>query len=361
MVAKTKIASRSRGRLRGKTIRSEKFLQSLRDAKQVLLLTHNNPDPDGLAGMKGLELLLKKKLNLSPVLAYGGIVGRAETRALIELLGMELVPVSKIDFGQFDAVVLSDTQPETGNNSLPPDVVPRAVIDHHRSGGNLKGVCYRDVRRSAASLCSIVTEYLSEQGIKPSAKLAAGLFYGIKTDLVSRESAFNLADNQHLLELYALADKKLLAQIESARLPRAHFESFLLALKNTFVYDDVVVCNLDEMPSPDLAAEIADFLLRFEQINWVMVSGLYGNEVILALRTSLSDADASKLLPSLLPRGTAGGHSTKAGGQIPLENPNLTNVQQLQNDIKKNLLRRLEKYKERGMRLVPKKRIVGKI
>jgi len=333
------------------------------DTRRVLLLTHNNPDPDGIAGIACLELLLREKLGISPVLGYGGIVGRAENKSMIDLLGIQMTPVSGVNFADFDAVVLADTQPNAGNNSLPIDITPKAVIDHHRSRrGSLKGVTFRDIRSSMASLCSIVAEYLAEQGIKPSAKLAAALFYGIKTDLVSRESEFGLADDKQLLELYTAADKKLLAQIESAKLPRGHFESFLLALKDTFVYDDVVVCNLGEMTSPDLAGEIADFLQRFENMNWVLVTGPYRDELIVALRTSVPEAKAGRLLQGLIPaQGSAGGHNTKAGGQIPLASPNPTTVQQLQNEIRKKLLRQLRRYKERGMRLVPKKRILGKI
>lgn len=359
----TSEAAKSKPKRRGgKEKRSDKFLQALKGSKRVLLLTHNNPDPDGIAGIACLHLLLREKLGVSSVLAYGGIVGRAENKSMIDLLGMRMVPASEINFADFDAVILADTQPNAGNNSLPADVIPIAVIDHHGSRRSLKGVCFRDVRSSMASLCSIVTEYLVEQGIKPSAKLAAALFYGIKTDLVSRESEFGLADNKQLLELYAAADKKLLAQIESAKLPREHFESFLLALKNTFVYDDVVVCNLEEMTSPDLAGEIADFLQRFENMNWVLVTGPCKNELIVALRSSLPEAKAGKFLQRLIPaQGSAGGHNTKAGGQIPLASPNPTSVQQLQNEIRKKLLRQLRRYKERGMRLVPKKRIVGKM
>jgi len=73
------------GKRRAGAKRSDRFLVALKGARRVLLLTHNNPDPDGIAAIASLELLLREKLGISSVLSYGGIVGRAENKSMIDL------------------------------------------------------------------------------------------------------------------------------------------------------------------------------------------------------------------------------------------------------------------------------------
>jgi nanoRNase/pAp phosphatase (c-di-AMP/oligoRNAs hydrolase) len=76
--------------------------------------------------------LLLGQLGDTPVtVARGGVIGRAENRAMVSVLGLEHVPVSEIDFGQYETIALVDTQPETGNNSLPPGHRVDIVVDHH--------------------------------------------------------------------------------------------------------------------------------------------------------------------------------------------------------------------------------------
>src|SRR6185503_13720178 len=109
----------------------ERALAGLAGRRSLLIYTHDNPDPDALAAALGLQRLAEHELNIDTTLTYGGIVGRAQNRAMVENLKMPLTPVERIDLGQFDAIALVDSQPETGNNSLPPGHRIDVVIDHH--------------------------------------------------------------------------------------------------------------------------------------------------------------------------------------------------------------------------------------
>lgn len=53
------------------------------NGKKVLILTHNNPDPDALATGWALKFLLEKKFKVSSELVYGGIITRAENQAMV--------------------------------------------------------------------------------------------------------------------------------------------------------------------------------------------------------------------------------------------------------------------------------------
>src|SRR6476620_2049496 len=102
------------------TGRIERLLGALRDKRSLLILTHDNPDPDSIASALGLQLLLNEELpKLKVDIAYGGYIGRAENRAMIRLLKIDLLHASRIDWSDYDATGLVDTQPGSKNHSLP--------------------------------------------------------------------------------------------------------------------------------------------------------------------------------------------------------------------------------------------------
>ncbi len=79
---------------------------------RTLVLTHDNPDPDSLAAALGLRRLLEHE-GMPAQMAVGGIIGRAENRAMVRELKIELVPIERLDFHNYATVALVDTQPRT--------------------------------------------------------------------------------------------------------------------------------------------------------------------------------------------------------------------------------------------------------
>ena len=49
----------------------------------------------------------------------------------------------------------------------------------------------------------------------------------------------------------------MLARIRNARLPQHHFECILHALQSSFIYDRLIISWVNELPQPELAAEVA--------------------------------------------------------------------------------------------------------
>ena len=106
-------------------------LAGLRGRQSLLIYMHDNPDPDALAAAFGLKRVVENALPIKATLALGGIVGRAENRAMVETLRIPLVAAEALDPSASDAVAIVDSQPETGNNSLPPGRPIDIVVDHH--------------------------------------------------------------------------------------------------------------------------------------------------------------------------------------------------------------------------------------
>src|SRR6478752_6806396 len=119
------------------TRRSDRFLAGLADYKQVAFVSHVHPDPDSLGSMMGLAHLVESCLGKPTRLTRDGPIGRAENKAMVELLGIELWPVEDLDWAEDEAVVMVDSQPNTGRHSLGRDCPLYAVVDHHATPGQL--------------------------------------------------------------------------------------------------------------------------------------------------------------------------------------------------------------------------------
>ena len=85
------------------------------------------------------------------------------------------------------------------------------------------------------------------------------------------------------------------------------------------MYDGLVFAYVGVLAYPDLAAELADVLLRMEKARWVICIGVYQEALILSVRTRSREDAAEKLVQAIVAgEGSAGGHGTMAGGQTPL-------------------------------------------
>src|SRR4051794_2074391 len=76
--------------------RSDRFLAGLESAARVTFVTHIHPDPDSLGSMMGLAHLVETKTGLPTRLTRDGLISRAENRAMVELLDVDLIPVEEI-------------------------------------------------------------------------------------------------------------------------------------------------------------------------------------------------------------------------------------------------------------------------
>src|SRR5262245_9225713 len=112
----------------------------------AVVLMHDNPDPDAMAAAEGLRSLLSLCAGVPVTVARGGIIGRAENRAMVNVLGLSHVPAHQLDFNQYAIVALVDTQPETGNNSLPAGHPVDIIVDHHPKRAASARVPWADIR-----------------------------------------------------------------------------------------------------------------------------------------------------------------------------------------------------------------------
>ncbi len=306
----------------------------VKDEEKVLILMHDNPDPDSIASAVGLQYLLGNLAKKPSLIGYSGIVGRAENRAMLKHLGIKMCSMSRISLQDYPCVALVDTQPLTGNNSLPAGKPPDIVFDHHPYRPASRKVPYREIKPKYNVTASIITEYLIASKLEFDSNLATALFYAIKseTEGLSREVGKVEARLRHYL--YPHVDQKLLSNIENARVSREYFKIIHKALEQCVIHDDVVIANLDKVSNPDIVAEVADLLMRLERIAWGFSFGAYNGDILISARAIDRSNDAGSLIREAVgDLGTAGGHEMMAGAKI--------NVKDKTRKQKKALIRKL--------------------
>ena len=298
--------------------RLELLFRAVAGAGSVLILPHNDPDPDAIASAIALRHLLAERLGIGGHIAYKGIIGRAENKALVRYLGHPLHRLAGSDLRRSVPIALIDTQPGAGNNALPPKSTIAIVLDHHPWRDATATAGFADVRPDIGATSTILTEYLQEAGIEPTPSLATALFYGIKTDTMGLGRGASPNDVAAYFYLQHRIDVEALVEIERAQIPAEYFQKLDTNLHAARVYDGVVISYMGLMRRPDLAAEMADLLLRLQGIRWVICMGMYKDLLILAVRTRSRRGGAERLVQEIVgDRGTAGGHGTMAGGQVP--------------------------------------------
>jgi nanoRNase/pAp phosphatase (c-di-AMP/oligoRNAs hydrolase) len=301
----------------------EKLYASASGAGRLFILPHNDPDPDAIASAVALHYLLAQRLGMESSIVYQGIIGRAENRALVRYLDHPLEPLTKAHSAQQRCLALIDTQPGAGNITLPLGARVVLVIDHHAWRAETATSDFADVRPELGATSTILNQYLQAAGVEPPSPLATALFYGIKTVTMGLSRNSGPDDAAAYAYLQPRIDVEALAKIEHAQVPVDYFRSFGAALRAARMYDGLIFAFMTVLGYPDLAAEMADVLLRLEKAQWVICLGVYQEALILSVRTRSREHTAEELVQAIVAgEGSAGGHGKMAGGQIPLRNRN---------------------------------------
>jgi len=266
-------------------------------------------------------------------------VGRAENRAMLRLLRIEIVPGHKVSYRDCDLLTLVDTQPGSGHTPLPEDRVPEVVIDHHPARRRPADVLYWDVGRPVGATATLVAQFFTRNRVPLPRDVATALMYGIKSDTNDLSESASEDDVGVYQHLFGVGDTAMLAQIENARVPRSYFAIFQRAIENAQVYDFAGVSHLGRIDNPDMVAEMADFLLRCEDLRWTMVTGVYAKTLHLSIRSNAPHAHAGRVSRRAVGvMGTAGGHGRMAGGQVPLADADKKAREEVMQAVTQNFL-----------------------
>lgn len=301
--------------------------------ERLLIVLHNNPDPDAIASAFALGHLVRERYNVPSSLAYGGFIGRAENQAMVTQLKIPLKKINRIRLDSYDRVALVDTQPGAGNNSLPLDVECHIVIDHHYRRRGIKSKL-RIIDPEIGATATMLVEFLYKVDCSIPSDVATALVYAIRSETQDLGRETSSRDIKAYLSVLPKASMRKLAKISHPKLARSYFIILAKALKHAMIFRNLIYAHLGDLMAPEIVAEIADVLLRHKRIGWSMCTGRYRGDLIISLRSSNPKAKAGKIIKRMVPDPKhAGGHDTFAGGKIQLISPSEEDFVQLERKL----------------------------
>lgn len=275
-----------------------------------------NADPDSIASALALKRIFWRKVKKT-LIYHINTIKRADNLALIKLLKIDQQHIRNLNNSEITKWAIVDSQPhhdeQFGKYHF--DI----IIDHHPVGPEMTAQ-FVDIKDDYGASSTIMTEYLRAAKIKPSPKLATALFYGIKTDTDNFASPSLPNDIKEFRYLYQFANINLIKKIESSEMTKKTLNSFRTAMENLAFFKDIGFIHMGKVNNPDILVIIADFFLKLAEITWCIVSGIYGNKIIVIFRNAGFRLDAGKMAQKLFGQwGTAGGHKDAARAEIPIQ------------------------------------------
>lgn len=276
-----------------------------------------NADPDALACAMAIKQLLRYRVK-SVVIAHPNEIRRLNNIAMVKRLKIPLERWSNLKIDAFKKKVLVDSQPV----HLPcfEKVKFDAVIDHHPLSGECQAD-FVDIRPDYGAASSMLVEYLRTAHIKPTVATATALFYGIKVDTRNFEKQSRLADGISFRYLFTLANRDLVRKIELTDLRRSELKYFVAGLAELKYSKRRFYSHVGKVRSPDVLVMIADFLNHVDEVDWVFVSGIHGERLVVIFRCDGYRKNAGKLAARIFGAvGSAGGHKEAARAEVPMRN-----------------------------------------
>jgi len=273
-------------------------------------------DPDAIASAMAIKRLLWRNV-ANVTLSNINVVKRPDNIAMIRLLGVKLTHIDDVMFDKYDRFIIVDAQPN--HSDAFSRFTPTVVIDHHPD--TTPPAQFSDIRPSYGATATIMTEYLRAAKIKPSSKLATGLYYAIKTDTHNFQSRTLLEDLRAFQFLFRHANVHLARKIEQAELRFDFLKYFRTALRDMRVRRNKVFVCLGPVINPDVCVLVADFFMKVNPVKWSIVSGIFDNLLIIVFRNDGIRKNAGRVAHQSFGRfGSAGGHKSMARAEIPLDN-----------------------------------------
>ncbi|UIP01291.1 DHH family phosphoesterase [Halobaculum sp. CBA1158] len=314
-------AARVLGVATGETAdRLRQMLRALRSVDGTLaVVAHDNPDPDAIASAVAL-VRVAEFAGVTAEACYYGEISHQENRALVNLLDIEMRTLDpEVDpREEFAAFALVDHSRPGVNDSLPSDIEPVVVVDHHPPREPVDAG-FVDLRDGVGSTSTLLAEYLDRFGLTPDEQVSTALLYGIRIDTKDFTREVSEADFDAAAYLLAHADASVLDRVESPSVNSEMLSVLAAAIENRQRRGTAVASCVGEIRDRDALAQAAERLLALEGIDTTLVYGYRDGVVYVSGRARGGDVDLGETLRDALGQiGSAGGHADMAGAQIPL-------------------------------------------
>ena len=308
--------------------------------KEDRVLVCINADPDALACALAIKRLLRYRVK-QVLIAHPNEIRRLNNVSMVERLKIPLERLGNVKVQEFTKKIIVDSQP----THLPvfEKIEFDAIIDHHPIANGDYSSSFVDIRPEYGACSTMLVEYLRAANMKPSVALATALFYAIKVDTQDFSQRALLADGISFRYLFNIANRNLVKKFELADMRRSELKYFNIALQNLTFSKGRFYTHVGKVRNPDILVNIADFLNHVDKIDWVLVSGLHGEKLVVIFRCDGYRKNAGKLAMQIFGEvGSAGGHKEAARAEVPLKNLSLGDKTFVTNTLKRLATRHMK-------------------
>jgi nanoRNase/pAp phosphatase (c-di-AMP/oligoRNAs hydrolase) len=294
--------------------RVQQYQRYFADADRVLILLHNDPDPDAMASGLALRNLLRRTKATAILGAMHGVT-RPENLRMANLLDIQVEQIAAADLAAFDRIACVDVQPHYFGG-----LITRVdlVIDHHPEQPGYSAV-FKDIRADYGSTSTILTEHLRAVDVSISERTATAMLYAIKSDTLFFARHTNRSDLDAFTFLYPLSDPALIRKMEGAEITAERLEYVLRAHQSGQLSDQVFNAFLGASAREDFITYVADFFLQLENVKWTVISGIVGDTLIISMRNLGYSRNAGEFMKKWFADiGSAGGHRAMAKAVVPI-------------------------------------------
>ena len=295
--------------------RVEQYQRYLADADRILILLHNDPDPDAMASGLALRTLLRRT-RATAIIGTFQSVTRPENLRMANLLDIRIELLSRRSLTAFPRIATVDVQPHYFGGLL-----NRAdlVIDHHPARAGYSAA-FKDIRPDYGSTCTILTEHLRAVDANISERTATAMLYAIKSDTLFLSRHTDESDLDAFRFLYPLANAALVRKMEGSETNLERLACLSTAMRRSAISGALYTSHVGAVEREDLIAFVADFLLQVDEVSWSVVSGIVRRNVVISARNLGDAGDAGKFVKqSFGDVGSAGGHRVMAKAVAPVE------------------------------------------
>jgi len=300
----------------------DKIQNLLRSARNILLVTHKNPDGDGIGALVALTLSLERVSKRTFPVIEDSISSIYSSLAGVEKI-LRTLPsdMEKIDLGfSLDAADMMRFTPAV-REALEHRRFPLVNLDHHP--GNQGFGDYNILDSQACSTAMLVFRFLNEVHLPITPDIASALYVGYLIDTgrfsFQNTTAETLGDAMKLVQLGA--DPYRVNSILYFSLPRSHLKLLGRTLERFALLNgtrlgwsqlyrqDFLEVNAD----PSDVEGIPEFLLTGRDVDIIVlfVESLQNDRIRISFR-SKGDIDISHLAKAF----GGGGHRNAAGAQL---------------------------------------------
>src|SRR5215510_6490162 len=294
--------------------RVQQYQRYLSDADRVLIMLHNDPDPDAMASGLALRNILRRTKATAIIGAIQGVT-RPENLRMVNLLDIHVEAITPESLSEYDRIAMVDVQPNYFGGLI--DRVD-LVIDHHPEQPGYTAV-FKDIRPDYGSTSTILTEHLRAVDANISERTATAMLYAIKSDTLFFNRQANRVDLEAFSYLYPLADAALIRKMEGAEITMERLEYVLKAKQNGRMVEQVFCSFLGTSPREDFIPYVADFYLQLEDVKWTILAGIVNESLVMSVRNLGYSRNAGEFVRKYFNDiGSAGGHRSMAKAVVPL-------------------------------------------